>query len=92
MLNLIATVISVMLTLMMAGTGVYYGGSIFSANGGKVAAMNAVETLQQINLAWSAYAGDGGTTPTIANLTAGGTYLSSAPSPIGVVQPGAWFS
>jgi hypothetical protein len=96
MLNLIATIVSIVLTLAVAGTGVYYGGTTFSASSGKVGAMNAIETMQQINMAWMAYAGDGGAAPTIGTalvpgtLLVNGTYLNSVPGTLGAVQTGAW--
>ena len=87
MLNLLMTIISIGLTAAMAGLGVYYGGSVLTANGGKVSAVQIVQTMQQIDLAWQAYAADGGIKP--AMLTFVGPYLNALPAaPPGAVGTG----
>lgn len=81
MLNLITTIVAIGLTAALAATGVYYGGTALSASGGRVEAMSILQTMQQINTAWTTFEVDGGTAPTVATLVGTtGEYLSSTPS------------
>ena len=82
MVNLIAAVVSLALIAVTSMAGIYYGGEVFSAAGGKARASQLIQTLQQINLAWIAYDNDGGTLPTITKLATNGTYLSASPNGI----------
>ena len=82
MANLLAVLVSLAITAIVAVTGISYTGTAFSVAGGKVRANQIIDYLQQINQAWSLYDSDNGITATIAKLIANGTYLSGAPAGI----------
>jgi len=80
MLNLITTIVAIGLTAALAATGVYFGGTALSASGGKVNAISIIQTMQQLDIAWTIFEADGGTSPTPANLVGtSGNYLSAVP-------------
>ncbi|MCG5244084.1 hypothetical protein [Azospirillum doebereinerae] len=62
MFNILTVIISVALTAVMGAAGVFYVGSAFTTAGPKAAAVGIVQSLSQVDAAWTLYASNGNTT------------------------------
>jgi hypothetical protein len=71
MVNLLAVIISVALTVVMSAAGMVYLGNTFTSAGPKAAANQVISALSQIDASWILYSSNGGTTTLAA---AGSTF------------------
>ncbi|CAO3433656.1 hypothetical protein [Azospirillum doebereinerae] len=62
MFNILTVIISVALTAVMGAAGVFYVGTAFTTAGPKAAAVGIIQSLSQVDAAWTLYASNGNTT------------------------------
>lgn len=91
MFNLIITIISIALIVVMAVASVYYGGEAFTQGTAKGNASALLQQSQQINAAVVLANNDGATFTTVESLGTGNNdYLSAAPVPPAKVASTGW--
>lgn len=89
MFNLIITIISIALIVVMAVASVYYGGEAFTQGTARGNASALLQQAQQINAGFVMAVNNGEAHASVADLIAG-DYLAAAPTPPATVTTGAW--